>query len=257
MTRKVSDSAASPYDDAFYRAQIESSFHSAVIYLDHLSTYFQPSSLADFGCGRGSWLKAAHESGIENLYGIDGPWNSQDKMVSQAIKFIAADLNEPISLEQRVDLAMSLEVAEHLVPASAETFVRSLTDAADIMMFGAAYSHQGGVNHFNEQPHSYWAAIFQSFDYAAFDLFRPHFWGDERVAGPYRQNTFLYVKRGSAAFHRIINCVESPIANTDFMNAVHPYLYEQKRVPPIRESLKIPFRSAKRILINWRKRFLG
>lgn len=257
MADKGADPAPSPYNDAFYRPHLDSSYRSASIYLRHLSTHYQPASIADFGCGRGSWLAAAHESGIENLLGIDGPWNGQDKMVSPAIQFIAADLNQPISLEQRVDLAMSLEVAEHLMPASAETFVQSLTQAADVVMFGAAYNHQGGVNHFNEQPHSYWAAIFQSFDYVAFDLFRPHFWGNEDVSPPYRQNTFLYVKQGSPAFRSIIATGVSPLTDTDFMNAIHPYLYELKLVPPIRESLKLPFLSLKRILAFWRDRFLG
>jgi len=99
---------------------------------------------------------------------------------------------------------MSLEVAEHLEPATAPQFVNSLATASDVVLFSAAYTQQGGTNHINEQPHSYWAGLFAGHAFAPFDLFRPVFWGNDEICFWYRQNVFLYVKRESAAWQRIL-----------------------------------------------------
>jgi hypothetical protein len=49
------------------------------------------------------------ELGVGKLAGIDGAWNSQDKLVDQAIAYHAANLDESFSLPEHFDLAMSLE----------------------------------------------------------------------------------------------------------------------------------------------------
>lgn len=48
---------------------------------------------------------------------------------------------------------------------------------SDVIMFSAAYTKQGGNNHINEQPHTYWAKKFISHDFVPYDIFRPVFWG--------------------------------------------------------------------------------
>lgn len=83
----------------------------------------------------------------------------------------------PIVVEggERFDLAMSVEVAEHLHEASAKGFVASLTRLSDVVLFGSAFSSQGGTNHVNEQPHIYWAKLFETHDYAPYVFLAPHF----------------------------------------------------------------------------------
>lgn len=61
-------------------------------------------------------------------------------------------------------------------------------------MFGAAIPGQGGVEHVNEQPQSYWIRKFRDRDYKCYDVIRPRFWNDEDIECWYRQNTFLFVK---------------------------------------------------------------
>jgi hypothetical protein len=215
----------SMYGDAFYDGHMEGSYRSAQLYAECLSKVYSPGSVVDVGCGRGAWLKAFKESGARRLLGFDGVWNSQQMMIEASVAFKACDLNKPILADERFDLAMSLEVAEHLEPASSVTFVSSLVGLSDVVMFGAAFIEQGGTNHVNEQRNSFWARLFASHGYVVFDIFRPVFWGDSRVESWYQQNTFLYVRKGSSAMTTLTSKGLSPMSSLGFMDCLHPDLY--------------------------------
>ena len=60
----------------------------------------------------------------------------------------------------RFDLAISLEVAEHLAPQRSESLVRDLCALADVVLFAAAVPFQGGAGHVNERWQSWWAQRF-------------------------------------------------------------------------------------------------
>ena len=214
--------------EKFYSWQIDDSYVSAEIYCKHLYALYQPRSVVDFGCGRGAWLKALHEQGIETLVGVDGPWNSQDAMIDPAITFRSADLNDPgpTVAGETFDLAMSLEVFEHLEEQNAAKIVGVFASMAPVLMFGAALRHQGGENHINEQLQSYWAKMLISHGFEVFDYFRPTLWGDNRVGYYYRQNTYLYVKEGHDLGQALRAKGYRPIVNLDFMDCVHPDLLE-------------------------------
>jgi SAM-dependent methyltransferase len=226
--RAHSDSKlATLYDESFYESYVATSIESARIYLKFLWQFFQPTSALDVGCGRGTWLKACHELGSKTLLGFDGSWNSQSSMIDPDINFQSIDLNKPFSVSDKVDIAITLEVAEHLEPSSASQFVKCLTDASNVVLFSAAYTKQGGTNHINEKPHSYWALLFSEHDFVPFDMFRPQFWDNEDVCFWYRQNAFLYVKKDSAPYWKIKTHGINEISNIGFMNCIHPELYGQ------------------------------
>ena len=210
------------YGEDFYLDKDKRSLQSARRYLSHLWTTFQPQSVLDVGCGRGDWLKACHELGATRLLGLDGSWNSQSSMVDESIEFRSIDLNKPFSVVKKVELTICLEVAEHLEPETAPQLIECLTDSSDVVLFSAAYLNQGGTNHINEQPHTYWAKLFAEHCFCPFDLFRPVFWGDEDVDFWYRQNVFLYVRKDSPEWHLVTGSGQKPMANIDFMNCVHP-----------------------------------
>lgn len=219
---------ANLYDEDFYSWQIDGSYKSASLYSSHLNSIFAPKSIIDVGCGRGAWLKAFEDIGAQTLVGLDGRWNSQDKMLSQTINFQPTDLEVdfPKTLG-RFDLAMSLEVAEHLRPQFSVSLIKNITSLSDVVIFGAAYLHQGGVDHINERKHSDWAEIFSHFNFSAYDFFRPEFWGDKSVDYWYQQNTFLYIKDDSLASKLFLEAGYLPIKNLNFMNSIHPSLYER------------------------------
>lgn len=216
------------YNEKFYKEMSSDSLVSAQIYLSYLWNYIQADSVLDVGCGRGAWLKACHDLGSVKLYGYDGDWNNQSQMIDQAIEFSAKDLNEPFFIDKEVDLLITLEVAEHLHSSSSSQFIKSITSATEAILFSAAYTGQGGTSHINEQRHSYWARLFLSHGYVPFDLFRSKFWGDKRVGFWYQQNTFLYLKKDSQAYNKIISSGFSGVENINFLDCVHPDLYDNK-----------------------------
>jgi cyclopropane fatty-acyl-phospholipid synthase-like methyltransferase len=133
------------YNNEFYEKQVDGAYLSARKYVSVLNRFYVPTSVIDIGCGRGAWLKAFYEANSLVCDGLDGPWNSQNNMLTQAIRFRATDLNK-INFEnsKKYDLAISLEVAEHLKPEAAENFISQITSVAEVVIFGAAYTKQGG-----------------------------------------------------------------------------------------------------------------
>ena len=154
------------YDDVFYNNQIEGSLASANKLLKILYQIFKPLSVLDIGCGRGAWLATCEKLGSEKLVGIDGPWVATNKLLSPNIEFHERNFEDYITIEGKFDLAMSLEVAEHIKAKNATSFVSALCNASNVIVFGAATPNQGGSNHVNEQPQSYWINLFKNEGYA-------------------------------------------------------------------------------------------
>lgn len=216
------------YNKEFYETLNKSSEVAAELYIDYLYQYIQPNSVIDVGCGYASWLKACEKFGSKNLTGVDGIWNDGKAIIDRGYKFLCADLDELVEIDQKYDLAISLEVAEHLQPESSEKFVKCLTSSSDLILFSAAFTNQGGTNHINERNPSYWAKLFEKQGYGVFDLFREKFWGDNRIGFWYRQNCFLYCKKSSMYYEKLISKEVRVIENTEFLDCIHPTLYMTK-----------------------------
>lgn len=218
--------SAIPYGQDFYNSQILGSLQSAQVYLYHLfSIWGVPGSVADLGCGRGAWLATCRDLGVRRTVGYDGDWNSQEDMLDRDIEFHPVNLEMELPLTETFDLAISLEVAEHLHPESSDAFVGSLTRLSGAVLFGAAFIGQPGANHINNRLHSFWAGKFLARGYLPFDLFRPVFWNDDRVEPCYRQNTFLYVKPGHSLHSALVNRGYTSGTEMMLMDCVHPAVY--------------------------------
>lgn len=182
------------YDDKFFaniHGSADTSAQVVVPILLELTT--RPiRSIVDLGCGTGSWLRVAQALGVTDVIGVDGAYVPSDQLVIPPECFQAADLTKPVTLGKRFDLAISLEVGEHLPEPAATTLVRSLCSHSDIVAFSAAVPGQGGEGHVNEQPASYWARLFQREGYQHLDLIRPRIWDDSSVMFYYRQNLIVY-----------------------------------------------------------------
>lgn len=221
------------YSDAFYAGQVAGSQKSARIVMDLLFRYFIPKSVLDLGCGRGGWLAAASACGASVLEGRDGPWVDPKALLSPDIVFRSCNMEADIVIDDRFDLAMSLEVAEHLTPARAASFVDALCRASDVVLFGAAIPGQGGTGHVNEQWQSYWIALFAERGYECFDLVRARLWDVEEVAWWYRQNTFLFVKRASE--DTMIDWDALRRDSSSPTNVIHPGLVNEMLERPSRQ----------------------
>ncbi len=150
------------------------------------------SSAVDFGCGRGTWLKACLENGVETILGLDGDYVDRDRLLIDREQFRAVDLCQPIRLERRFDLALCLEVGEHLPARSARALVESLATAATVVLFSAAIPGQGGTSHVNEQWPYYWERLFNEQGMHKYDVVRPLIWADRSIEWWYRQNIYMY-----------------------------------------------------------------
>jgi len=221
----------SVYNDNFYldnRTRIK----SAEEFLSHLFKYYKPKSLVDVGCGRGAWLKVAQNLGVNNLLGIDGKWNREKLILKNTkksrVKFIYKNLNHFFKVDKKYDLAICLEVAEHLNSSSAVNLVKSIINLSNAIVFGAAYNMQGGVMHINEREHSYWGKLFLNNNFIVFDIFRPNLWKRNNISFWYRQNTFLFVKKKSKIIKILNKNNIYPLSNTDFMDCIHPELFYRR-----------------------------
>lgn len=130
-----------------------------------LVQYFNSKSVIDFGCGNGYYLNGAFKKGSK-VFGLEYSYENCKKYIPKEIvnNISYADLSELIKTD-KYDLAMSFEVAEHLPESKANIFVRNLIDASNSIVFSAAIPGQGGQDHINEQPQSYWIEKFRSNGY--------------------------------------------------------------------------------------------
>ena len=149
-----------------------------------------PQSLLDVGCGTGTWLKAAQESGIADVFGVDGVSVPADQLLIPRSMFHQHDLTRPWNLGRRYGAVLCLEVAEHLDEQDAPTLIDSLVAHADTIVFSAACPGQGGQHHVNCQWPSYWQRRFNECGYVCIDEVRWRIWSDERIEPWYRQNMF-------------------------------------------------------------------
>jgi hypothetical protein len=181
------------YDDRFFRGEAQSTASARAI-ASIVCELIQPRSAVDVGCGWGSWLLAFHECGVERLLGIDGDYINPQRMLIDPACFAAQDLAAPFDIPGSFDLAICLEVAEHLPPRNARRFVRALTAVAPVVLFSAAMPSQGGSNHINEQWPSYWRRLFEAEGFRMFDPVRPRIRDRRDVQWWYRQNVVIYVR---------------------------------------------------------------
>jgi hypothetical protein len=155
-------------------------------------------SVADFGTGRGAWLKAAIDLGVNDVRGYDIPEIPVEERSFPPELFTAADLGLPIDCGRRFDLAVSTEVAEHIPRHQAATFVANVASAADLVLFSAAIPYQGGAGHVNENWAEYWARLFAAEGLSCHDPIRLRFWNEASIRSYYRQNLLVFA-RGAAA----------------------------------------------------------
>lgn len=213
------------YTSRFFTGNAVSAAKSAEPVLKILFDLYSPKSVVDIGCGSGGWLAAAERLGAEYVRGYDGPWADPARYTSPTINFTPVDLEKStFEHDRRYDLAMSVEVAEHLSESRSELFVDWLTQGSDVVMFGAAVPLQGGVHHINEKPLTFWMEKFKARGYEPFDIIRPAVWDNDQIAYWFRQNTILYVKEGSDVLDRDkLRSME-----THVWDIVHPANYQKK-----------------------------
>lgn len=124
-------------------------------------------SIADVGCGQGIYAAEFQNRGIR-VVGCEYAESGRRASRRRGVEVYPFDLSQPQDALPGVpyDAAVTIEVGEHIPQHLAHSFVAYLTSTSNLVIFTAAAPGQGGHGHINEQPKSYWVAMFRS---AGFD----------------------------------------------------------------------------------------
>ena len=215
------------YGRGFYAWIAESSRRAAATVVPIVTTLTNVESVVDIGCGTGGWLSVFVEHGVHDVVGVDDPRVPSSLRRIPPDRFVEADLIDPPDLCRRFDLALSLEVAEHLPPASAAGFVEYLCSLAPVVLFSAAIPGQEGEGHLNEQWPAYWCELFARHSFVSLDVVRATIWEDDAVDWFYRQNLLLYVHESHEHLIRIPD--DSTILPRPPLPLVHPLTWSSYR----------------------------
>lgn len=169
----------------------ESSYLAALVAVGRVKHYVPNiTHVVDLGCGRGQWLTAFRDVLGCTVQGFDQKrfWPGWIKRSEYGRVNLAALCKFHSTV---ADLAISLEVAEHLPKAAAGLLVANLCGIAPAVLFSAATPGQGGWGHVNEQPHAYWDEKFDRCRYSVVTTFKDL----NFPASPwYRDNMRLYLR---------------------------------------------------------------
>jgi len=212
------------YQSEYYSALQIGSRKSAEVIVPIVMEFVSPKSVADVGCGVGTWLSVFQEKGVTDIKGIDGDYVDRNMLLIPPECFIPCDLNKRFELGREFELVISLEVAEHLPAESAVSFVEFLTSLGPVVLFSAAIPRQGGEHHINEQWPMYWITKFSDQGYVPFDVIRPLVWDNPEVEYWYAQNVLLFVaQRCLNNYPRLLDIHQNHRITP--LNLVHPRKY--------------------------------
>jgi len=196
MNKPLQSAAAYGYDSGTFRST-EASPQIAARVMQEL---FRPSSVVDIGCGIGQWLREFKAAGVTKILGIDGPWVPFGELLIRKDEYLPFDFTEgKINLDTTFDLAICLEVAEHLPESNADSLVEMVASFSETIVFSAAVPGQGGYLHVNEQWPSFWMKKFARQGFQAFDLIRPALSETAEVDFFYKQNALVYLTEERAS----------------------------------------------------------
>lgn len=149
------------YDAAYFAKINAEESPQAERLADILCWHYQPKSVIDIGCASGLYLKPFLDRGVK-VVGIDYSEAVIDKEVLQIPrKFIKiVDITKE-QIKQQANLAICIEVLEHIDKKGAKAAVKNITKASETIFFTAAQPGQGGVGHVNCQPKEYWQKLFK------------------------------------------------------------------------------------------------
>lgn len=169
----INPNGRDPYGPAFFKATELDHGPASEAFGQVLSDLFKPRTAIEFGCGTGGTMYRLLIDGVEAY-----PTDFTDAVVpflkrrhpDLAKRFIRINLAEGFTAPHGFDLAISIEVLEHLPPEAADTAVKTIADSASTAVVTACPPTQrtverakrGDTLHLNEQPFAYWVDKFNA-----------------------------------------------------------------------------------------------
>lgn len=144
------------YDDGGF-ARTEK---TATCITSYLFERFQPASVLDLGCGMGNYLKHFADKGCK-VVGVEGSSDALTR-VPKSVLAVQHDLRQPLFINQKFDLVMSVEVAEHIPSRYSKNLVNSICrHAQNLVVFTAAPPGTPGEDHINCRDRNFWDILFK------------------------------------------------------------------------------------------------
>jgi SAM-dependent methyltransferase len=228
------------YPRHFYMTMHENDGDAPARIVDCILSVVQPKSVIDVGCGVADFLAQFMNRGIVDVTGVDLAIDTALLQIPQE-RFTPHDLSKPFKVARKYDLVVSLETAEHLPESAAETFVDTLVNLGDVVVFSAAVPEQDGFRHINLQWQDYWADRFRARGFVPVDCIRDRIWTDETIPSFYRQNILMYVRQEALPLYPSLAAEQSRTA-VNSLSRIHPSFYMRK-VDPKTVSLKYLLRA--------------
>ena len=156
-------------------------------------------SIIDVGCATGEYVQEFQNRKIF-AYGIEGSTEALD-FIPEAIKddIMIRDLRKEINFK-KVNVALCLEVAEHLEEEYCDIFVKNLCNLSNYVIISAAQPGQLGHHHVNCQLPEYWDGKFSKLNYTRQKgdelIFKTYLepWKKKKGLNAYYANTLIYKK---------------------------------------------------------------
>ena len=150
------------YNSDYYERNIAApAARSAGTIANSILNDFKATRVIDVGCGTGALLLTLRDKGCE-VFGLEYAEAALRYCRARRLNVAKFDLERDVFNDNRAfDVAVSMEVAEHLPETVADRYVDLLTRLSRVVVFTAAPPGQGGDDHVNEQPPSYWIRKFQ------------------------------------------------------------------------------------------------
>jgi hypothetical protein len=151
---------ASVYDRAFfveYGAANRIYATSCQLIARELYRRFRPTRVIDWGCGAALHAATFQDCGA-HVTAVDAVLAPPDLRAS-SVPVVLHDLCQPISallVRDRCDLALCLDVMEHIDERDSEMALINITRNTDLLLLSCAPPGQRGHHHLNEQPRRYW-----------------------------------------------------------------------------------------------------
>ena len=184
------------YDRNYYAEVDVYAVDSAHAMAKTITERFQPKTVIDVGCGTGALLEAFRGLGCE-VRGLEYSEAALAYCHRRKLSVRKFNLEKDSADEPRYDLATSFEVAEHLAPWVAKRYVGLLCALSPLVVMSAAPPGQGGRNHINEQPQSYWIKKFKRCNYLFDEKSSRELSLDWRTLGVtswYRDNVMVFAR---------------------------------------------------------------
>lgn len=225
------------YNSRFYNSVSQRGATAAQIVANTISKSIKPMSIIDIGSGEGIWLNTMAKKfpSVKKLTAIDlqnhdTSYLQELQNLNAAFEFKAQNFEISTQLPgSSYDLAICLEVLEHLNKHSAEKLAIEISDKCSLLIFSAAMKGQGGTHHINEQPLEYWVNLFTSLGYVPLDVLRPALTKNADVANYYKYNMLIFWHPENTIKNKTALDLENLLtANLPFIKDIRP-LYVKAR----------------------------